>query len=586
MIARLPLVRFLCICYVVSAMLSSAARAQIKQAEAPLTTQRFVTNYEKRAEALNLYPLPLTGSQCVAMYSHNGVVTTVVVLVPKATDPQLISIILKDWSTVALQGARIEWSIDDEAVAVKATRNRANIGSMSCISSVDFSSLEMILRQRFPTLRSSLSSDNWSDINIARRPNCYSPAGSIRYWKVSGPKDMPQTVTAKAQASTGILSLAVLWLFFMPVVATIQLVLGLKIINRESEPLEKRRVKYRRVVLGGTYRAIFVHALLTVFVLPTRLFDPLAYLWFGDTFSRWAIMVMMPLMALGIGVLLVLGYQEQRLRTPPPEQVIERAPYQPPGRDTTLRMSVLGYKLGIISMWAVSIVSLAILNQIVVLPVLIGAMIHVCHLLKKIEFDVVTNEQYSAALNQLEAEVADVARKMGSKPIGSKITTSHEEPMIDATRKEVNMAIYFFDNTIPEERAFAIAHELARFDVRKDKGRRIVLLTFILICILITVFGVWRAEDQITIGRARFSSATLYFIVSWILYLLSQKISERNILSADALAFRTFPDLDLAISALTKIYRGREQKFFDPSGTNLQARIDALRLLANAVPKQ
>jgi len=586
MIARRPLVRFLSICYVVSAIMSSAARAQIKQAVEPLTTQRFVTNYEKRAEALNYYPLPLTGSQCVAMYSHNGVVTTVVVLAAKGTDPQLISIILKDWSDVALQGARIEWSIDDEAVAVRATAKRAQFGLMLCSSTVDFSSLEKILRQRFSSFRSSLSSDNWSDINIARRPDYSSPSGSIRYWKVSGPTDMPQRVTAKAQASTGILSLAILWLFFMPVVATIQLVLGLKIINRQSEPLEKRRVKYRRVVLGGTYGAIFVHALLTVFVLPTRLFDPLAYLWFGDTFSRWAIMVMVPLMVLGLGVLLALGYQEQRLRISLPEQVIERSPGEPFGRETELRNSFPSYRLRIISIWVVIIVALAFVNPISIIPTLGIGIALFGPQFKKAKFDVVSETERATVLRQLQEDLDKVARKMNIKPIGSTITTGFDEPMVTSTPKEVKMAIYFFDNTFPEERAFAIAHELACCELGLYKTRRLfVLISFSLLTLVFAAF-VWSTRYPWQIGSYRLNPFLLIPIINLIIVVASNRFFRRQIVTADSLAFTAFPDLDIAISALTKIYRGREQKFFDPSGTNLQARIDALRFLANAAPNQ
>jgi Zn-dependent protease with chaperone function len=269
-------------------------------------------------------PIPeMPDGQAVVNVELWGSKAVVLVVGPVKGDSKAYASQIEAWrSQVGLKGD-VFYSSENDCAAAAFEYATTAMWKTEASNSIELRSLFESLSAIEPTVYLTVIARPGVQTDFQIPPTATSERGT-KVWKFASANLAPQQVTSRIVAKPSDPILAMIWLIFMPVVSWIIAPLAwLASVKWGSNAVEKRQ-KYNKIVMYGVFGAIGLHAVASIIVIPTRMFDAITQIWFGTRFSSIAIPAVMLGLPVGIAPLLLLTKWEKKLFAPTEAEAVEK----------------------------------------------------------------------------------------------------------------------------------------------------------------------------------------------------------------------------------------------------------------------
>jgi hypothetical protein len=361
--------------------------------------------------------------------------------------------------------------------------------------------------------------------------------------------------------------LAVAWLFLLPVGVLTIFIAARYFAGRQHIPLDRRRRLFFNVLRNGTYAVIGVHAVFTIGVLPTRLFDPLTELWFGQRFTSFLLpyYLWVTLAPLFGAMPFIWKAQAKLFGSPQPGEAVvtpplptrEAQPHKKGGPEVSRRLSfVTGF--GVISFVVFAIIHpdsswgeiFRLALGVFAFCLTIGSIV----MAGRLSPQYVVNPEELATLQFRLQERADVfADQMGLGRVKTRVMTDVPLGKLHAQldmKGIVGVGVHAIEHLSAAQLDFVIAHELAHKKLRHLAIRLSIIGVLLIPILFISVCLMFGKSFAVTTSGFIFSPF-LIVLVAYVPVLLGISAMRRKMeFAADKLAVETTGNPAAAVEAL------------------------------------
>ncbi len=283
------------------------------------------------AEQLGTGDTVFSKGHAIVVLSWSGCNFTVTVIGPVEGDAKEYATAIDAWrETQGLKGS-VRWSQEDDCAAAKFAYIPGHVGMKEASTTLDLAGLRETALALEPKTEFAVTDAVWSKVDMGFSPDATSPAGT-RYWNLTKTRPGLSSVTGTIKLASWVPGLMLAWFLIPPLGILACFGIGIACAKNQKLPLKDRRRLYGKVVSSGTYAVLGLHGILVIATLPTRMFDPMAQLWFGMRFAQLALPIVPLFVFVPLLSLPVMNRVEKRLFGPSEEEKVLQEPIVAPPR--------------------------------------------------------------------------------------------------------------------------------------------------------------------------------------------------------------------------------------------------------------
>ena len=186
--------------------------------------------------------------------------------------------------------ATVAYCAQEEAAVAELNYVPGHFGDHFRATKIDLDVLIQSLNHLGSDVKIAGIQPSWSNVEL-NRPADYTSSARTRYWDLTGKAGSWGRVNGSISLHWWTIPLLATLLLLMPIGILAIFASAVLLGNFSKLPVKKRRSIYAKLVLNGTMCLIGVHSILFFATLPTRIFEPVAQLWFGIRFTQIALVV-------------------------------------------------------------------------------------------------------------------------------------------------------------------------------------------------------------------------------------------------------------------------------------------------------
>lgn len=584
-----PLSRHLAALFLV--LLSSFAAAGIKESKEWIVDSRTHKFLKTLAENAGTEDTVLPKGRAVASLSIGGCNLNVLVVGPIEGDAKAYARTIDAWRAAQGFDGDVLWSQEDDCAAASYRYHPGRVGLSQAMTTIDLPSLREALLKVEPHTQFAVSDAVWSNADLGFAPDATSAQGS-RFWNLTAPRPGLRPATGSIVLRPWVLPLMAIW-FLLPVVGVFgSFAAGVAVAKSPRLPIPHRRKLYGKIVLGGVYGTLGLHAVLFIATVPTRLFDPLTQLWFGQRFTQLAVMIVPAFALVPMLALPFVNPIENRLMGPTAEereaQEAAKLPEQKLSKPNNRRLLAIVLPLIAIGfglqVYATSLPKNAPnreLLKLCAIPIMFLPVLATTFLAKKPKVIV-----EPGALDELEARLRDrvaaMAARLNMEAPPSRVLTDAIYGRFGAVldKKGIGVTIGALESLSPGEVDFLVAHELAHEKLGHLRKRRLSAFVTMAICLLPAAILLATGRRAFSTPGFVFTPALIPLAVIFPAGFMSRRAMRRQEFQADRLAVEATGDPQSARDALRKVALNSPTPGVHDTDTTthptIQARLDAI----------
>ncbi len=546
--------------------------AEIREAENDIADRRTEKLLDAMRQSPLHFPETLSTSQEVYLLVTTGAsVLDVRLLAQPAVDPKRLARLLERVSTdLTHHSVLVEWTKEDDFAAAHFVLSQGHYGRREARQTIPYGRYAEALRQENFVPHILLRLPRYADFQPApleQTPASHPPLSfgtkNYHWFNVSDclPRAEVEVHTAYKSLEYG---LAILFPFFVPLVAGLGFAAAILAARNRSIPIETRRRIYPKLALWPTFGAIAVHAPFAIFYLASQSTLKMADLWFGSTTASGSVG---PLLFLGLPVLLIIFPFTQKVEL----RLFGANENAPPKPVQSAEETALTRKIKRLSLIPFGVCLTMIYTENFFLPRhsplhpfwfiaallcnVFGPKFITRHFRRRLkEFSPETNDK------ELTRRAEVLGTKLGGQIKSVRILESASAKQYAAAQVtaagEITISRKMMEELTDAEIDFVLAHEIAHVQARHLKKRRPLLLFALL---MLTTPGILIASGQLSSLQAISPlwvptfAILLPMIGMSILLIGNSRLSKLQEFEADQAALAITSDLNAAESALKKM---------------------------------
>ncbi len=545
-------------------LLAPFASAEVKESREWIVDSRAHKFLTALAEKVGTEDTELAKGHAVATLSISGCNLSVLVVGPVGGDARAYARTIDAWRAAQGFAGTVEWSKEDDCAAATYRYRPGKVGMAEATTRIDLPGLREALLKAEPHTQFAVADAAWSKADLGFPPDATSAQGT-RYWNLTEPRAGLRPVLGTIRLPAWMPWLALAW-FLVPIVGVLaSFAVGIAIAKNARIPLAQRRKLYGRAVLGGSFGSLIFHSVLFVATVPTRLFDPLAQLWFGERFVKFALPIVPAFVIVPLLALPLMNRVEKRLMGPTDEEKALQEAEKPSKLETTkpdnrlllavaVPLMLVGFGL---QFYADSLPKTAdhrtalklCANLLMFVPMIATT------LLAKKPKVVVPPEALDELGARLRERVADLAARLGMDAPPSRVLTEAIYGRYGAVldRKGVGVTAGALEGLEPGELDFLIAHELAHEKLGHLRRRRLIMAATMAVCLLPVPIVLLLGKSMFATPGFLFTPMLLPLVVVLPMGFLQRRMMQTEEFQADRLALQATGDPGAARRALRRI---------------------------------
>lgn len=539
------------------------------------------------------FPNPeMAKDEAVVFVRIEGASYAIYVVGPVAGKAKAYAEALDRWRALEGKSGQVEFSQENDCAAARFLHSQAKWGATKVSTSINLESLRATLANVEPKTSVGLIVTKLSTWSMTT-PSGLQSSNGVRYWNLGAIQGPLPIATSSLEVPAYLSSAAILWLLWLPISAGI-IALGCSFVRPHPDrPIRDQRKRFTQIALGGTFVSIGIHAAASLYVIPTRVFDPVAVAWTGSSFASVGIAVISVGLIACLGMFWMVSKFEQRIFGPTPEEkaeaiqlageqeeFLERYPAAPSAPVRQKRLEHLFVGVG----FTLLITSYFLSKQLSAIETLLALLGMTLTIMGRhiAEFLIPAPklENWSENLLQwqetLDSEIALLNEEwsMSAKGVVLSPGVAGRMKVIGRFPNEVQVTADVLESMERNELRFLVAHEMHR--LRKGRPRILALQIWIPIATSIPIFIIFLRADASAL-RTIMPLLLIPMALILILALVSRSSARQLQQECDIVAAKAVLDPGVGIRALTKISYADQaagESLVDPQ---LLRRLEALR---------
>jgi STE24 endopeptidase len=496
----------------------------------------------------------LPTGHAVVVLSTSGCNFSVVVVGPVKGDATKYARAIDDWRARQGFAGDVLWSQEDDSSAASYRYYPGKVGMSHAETTIDLKSLRQALIGLEPRTQFAAIDANWSKIDFGVPPDEVAPNGT-RYWNLTSQRSVLDRITGEITVPSWMPAILLAW-FLLPPVGVIVCFLAAIWVARRTQIA---------IVVGGVYGVIGVHGVLFAATVPTRAFDPMTQLWFGQRFSQLALPIIPLFVVVPLVALPFVNRYERRLMGPTDEEKVQQVPPPKPppvAKDSRSRsLQIAG--IAVVAVGCATMFGSSLLDKKSPArePIhLAGMVLMFCpafglrFLLRAPKFQV-EPEKVGRLGHLLSERVAAMAGRLGVEPPSSRVLTEVIYGRYGAIldRRGLGVTSQALEGLSEAELDFLIAHELAHSKLGHLVKRRWLLWGPMAVVMILFLALIWGRSFAVSTPGFIFTPflIPILFTVPYGAYV--RRLMQKQELEADQLAVTATGDPKAAIETLRKI---------------------------------
>lgn len=243
----------------------------------------------KNLDALTEYfgfPNPeMKKGEAVALIAVTGLRAEILVVGPIEGNAIEYAQVLDDWRSAAGFVGDVQYSQEDDCAAAKVSVGTHRFGILDGSLKLHLNDLRQRLQTVEPKTSVALRVVSKVPVQISDKPDKVTQFG-VRYWNLTS-KDLAQPhLTVEMRVSPFHLISFVSWFLFLPIGVSVSYFRFRNWSVKSDQPIERQRKAFHRAFLTTLFVGLGLHGIMSILTIPTRFFDPVTYVWFGEPFAR------------------------------------------------------------------------------------------------------------------------------------------------------------------------------------------------------------------------------------------------------------------------------------------------------------
>lgn len=273
---------FLLLILAIACVLPRTGNAELVESKHWLVRKAAQKNLDALTEYFGFPNPEMENGEAVVLIDVTGLRAEILVVGPIEGNAIEYAQVLDDWRSAAGFVGDVEYLREDDCAAAKVSVGAHRFGILDGSLKLHLNDLRQRLQTVEPKTSVALQVVSKVPVQISDKPDKVTQSG-VRYWDLTS-KDLAKPyLIVELNVPTSLVVSFVSWALFLPVWTFVSYLIFRRWRVNSSAPIERQRHAFSRIVNRTLYSGLALHVVTLALAVRTKYFDPLSYVWFGDS---------------------------------------------------------------------------------------------------------------------------------------------------------------------------------------------------------------------------------------------------------------------------------------------------------------